>query len=113
MTNSRFKQTTRQLVFLLASGEPVDETINEFLQVISTDAIECARQEAFQIAYDNVHHWQPFIGQFGWRNARLLLTMVGECIERRRRIASYGVSGNQSAAEVAYMGQVEAFRDLH
>ena len=113
MANSRIKESMRQLVFSLASVEPVDECINVFLQVVATDAIEFAWQEAFQIAYDNVHHGQPFIGQFERRNARLLLKLVGEGIERRQRIASHGDSGNQTVVEVAHRGQVEVFYGLH
>ena len=43
MTNSRFWQTTRQLVFPFASVEPVDEFINVFLQVVAADTVECTR----------------------------------------------------------------------
>ena len=63
--------------------------------------MECARYETFQIAYDNVHHRQTLVGQFGRSNTHLLLKMVDESVERRRRIDSNGGFSNQTMAEVA------------
>ena len=70
--------------------EPIDKLVNVLMQVSAADAVKGARQKAFQIGGDNVHHEQPLAGLLRRCDFDQVLAMATHDIQRCVGIAANG-----------------------